>query len=181
MKKILFSALILSLVVIASPKHAHAQMGAAQTIQWDITKVAVVKADQDGAWSLLSNLREIKMYTKGYISDVEIKGSELPFDRIITFADGTKRTEQIDQVDQRYKFMAYQFKENSLPAGITQVNIAVFTKAVDDKAEVKWVVRVDGKGDAKKALVAQLTAEIDKYAEGMTNLFKNSIPAMQMN
>lgn len=181
MKKIVFAIFALSLVVIASPKHAHAQMEAAQTVQWDVTKVAVVKSNQDGAWSLLANLREIKFYTKDFISDVEIKGSELPFDRIITFADGTKRTEQIDQVDQQHKFMAYRFKENTLPAGITGVHVAVFTKAVDEKTEVKWMVRVEGKSDAKKALVAQLTAEFDKYANGMTELFKNAVPAMKMN
>lgn len=181
MKKIIFAIFALSLVVITSPKHAHAQMGAAQTVQWDVTKVAVVKSSQEGAWNMLANLREIKIYTKDFINDVEIKGSELPFDRIITFADGTKRTEQIDQVDQQYKFMAYRFKENTLPAGITNVHIAVFTKDVDGKAEVKWMARIEGKSDAKKALVAQLTAEFDKYANGITDLFKNSVPAMKMN
>ncbi|MNF06774.1 hypothetical protein D3C80_2067980 [compost metagenome] len=77
--------------------------------------------------------------------------------------------------------MAYRFKESSLPAGITNVHIAVFTKPVDGKAEVKWMARIEGKSDAKKALVTQLTAEFDKYANGMTDLFKNSVPAMKMN
>ncbi|MCO4292849.1 SRPBCC family protein [Solitalea sp. MAHUQ-68] len=180
MKKI-FSLMVLGLIIITSPKPAHAQMGAAATIQWDVTKKASIKAEQEAVWSLLSDLKEITLYSKDFIKSAVIKGSSMPFDRVLTFANGTTRVEQIDQIEQEHKFIAYRFTQESLPKGIESAEIAVFTKASGKTTDVEWLARIEGNAEAKKALIAQLTAEFEVYATGMTNLFKNTIPATPMN
>ncbi|UKJ07645.1 hypothetical protein [Solitalea lacus] len=181
MKKIISLIVLLGLIVIASPKPAQAQMAAAQQVSWDVSKIATVKAEQDAVWDLLSNLKEITVYGKGTVKSVEIIGTSLPYDRVLTFSDGAKRKEQIDQIDQRYKFMAYRFKDESLPKGIEKVSIAVFTKDNNGNTEVKWLARIEGNKDAKMSLVEQLTKEAEVYLSGMANLFNNAIPAMKMN
>lgn len=181
MKKIINLMFAFALVVLFNLKTARAQMGEAQQVQWDVTKTANIKSTQEGMWSLLSELDIIALYTKDYIKSAEIKGSDLPFERILTFVDGTSRTENFEQIDQEHKFLSYRFAKNSLPAGIEEVSIAVYTKAKGEETEVKWMAIITGKNDAKKALVAKLNAEFEKYATGLTNLLKNAVPAARMD
>lgn len=181
MKKIVNLIFALALIVLFCPKSARAQMGEAQQIQWDVTKAANIKSAQEDMWSLLSELDIIALYTKDYIKSVEIKGSELPFERILTFVDGTSRTEKFEQIDQEHKFLSYRFAANSLPAGIEEVSVAVYTKAKGEETEVKWMATITGKNDAKKAMVAKLNAEFEKYATGLINLLKNAVPASRMD
>lgn len=173
---------MLGFVVIAALNPARAQeMGAAQVAHWDVTKQATIKADQASVWTLISSMKDLELYTKGFIKSVEIKGNELPFDRILTFADGTTRIEQIDQVMSEHKFLSYQIKAESLPTGIKNVSIGLFTKSKGDLTEVSWQAMIEGSNEAKKAFKAQLSAEFDKYATGLTNLFNNAVPAAKMN
>jgi len=177
----LFGAIFV-LIVIASVKPAQAQeMGTAQKAQWDVTKEATVKADQETVWELISNLKHIGLYTKDFIKSVEVKGTSLPFDRILTFTDGTTRSEQIEQMERQHKFMSYKISAQSLPKGLKDVTIGVFTKAKGESTELSWLAMVEGEKDAKKAFMAQLTVEFEKYASGITNLINNSVPAAKMN
>ncbi|SMO56459.1 SRPBCC family protein [Solitalea koreensis] len=181
MKKTLLAIFILSLVAILSPKRSHAQMGTAQTVEWDVTKIAIVKADQESAWNLLSNLKKITVSSKGFVKSAEIKGSDLPCDRVLIFADGSTRTEEIKQIDQNYKFLVYGIKKESLPKDVESATIAVFTKSKDGMTEVKWLARIEGKAEAKQALKAQLETEFSQYSSGIINLFSTSIPAAKVN
>ncbi|WP_316817786.1 hypothetical protein [Pedobacter nyackensis] len=180
MKKIISLVMALGLIVLFSPKSALAQMGEAQQIKWDVSKDALITSKQEDTWSLLSELDLVKLFAKDYIKSVEVKGDELPFERIITFVNGSSRTEDVVQVDQVQKFLVYNFAKKSLPAGIDEVSVAVFTKAKGDNTEVKWMARVTGKNEAKKALVAELATELEKYATGLTTLIKNAVPAAVM-
>jgi len=181
MKKLHCALFVLGFILVAGLNPASAQeMGGAQVAQWDVTKQATINADQATVWELISDLKNIQLYTKGLIKSVEIKGSTLPFDRILTFEDGTKRTEQIDQIMPEHKFLSYQIKSESLPKGIKDVSIGVFTKSKGDVTEVSWQAMIDGANEAKKALKEQLTAEFEKYASGLTDLIKNSTPAAKM-
>nr|WP_121269314.1 hypothetical protein [Pedobacter schmidteae] len=180
MKKVINLMFAFTLVVWFSPKTAHAQMGEAQQVQWDVTKVADLKFDQESMWDLLSQLDMVALYTKGYVKSVEIKGTEPQFERVLTFVDGTSRTEKFEQIEQEHKFLAYSFAKNSLPTDIQEVSICVFTKAKGKETEVKWVAKITGKDEAKKALVAKLNAEFGKYVAGLTTVIENSVPATVM-
>ncbi|SMD02865.1 SRPBCC family protein [Pedobacter nyackensis] len=182
MKKIYSALFVLGFILLAGLKPASAQeMGGAQAARWDVTKLATVNADQATVWELISNLKNIQLYAKGFIKSVEIKGSTVPFDRIITFEDGTTRTEQIDQVMREYKFLSYQIKAESLPKGLKDVSIGLFTKSKGDSTEVSWQALIEGSNEAKKAFKEQLSVEFEKYASGLTDLIKNSTPAAKMN
>ncbi|MNE61339.1 hypothetical protein D3C80_1565470 [compost metagenome] len=111
------------------------------------------------------------------VKSVEIKGRSIPFDRVLTFSDGSKRIEQVDQIDKQHKFLSYRFKDESLPKGVVSVSIAVFTKNVNGSTEVKWHADIEGEKEAKKALVEQLNKEFDAYLSGLDNMIKNSVPA----
>jgi len=182
MRKLLGAMFVFGFIVIANVKPAQAQeMGAAQKVQWDITKETTMKIDQETVWELLSNLKHIGSYTKDFIKSVEVKGTSLPFDRILTFTDGTTRSEQIEQIERQHKFISYKISAQSLPKGLKDVTIGIFTKAKGESTEVSWLALIEGEKDAKKAFIAQLTAEFEKYASGMTNLLNNSVPAAKMN
>ena len=182
MKKIFSALFVLGFIFGTGLKSASAQeMGGAQVARWDVTKQITLKADQATVWELISNLKGIDVYTKGFIKSVEIKGSTVPFDRIITFEDGTTRTEQIDQIMREYKFLSYQIKAESLPKGLKDVSIGVFTKSKDDSTEISWQAMIEGDKEVKKAFMVQLSAEFEKYASGLTGLIKNSIPAAKLN
>lgn len=173
--------IIVIVVALVSMKSAFAQMGAAQKVVWDVTKVTTIPADQMSVWELLSNPKNMEFYTKGFIKSVEIKGTGLPLERIITFENGTTRTEEINQIEMQHKFMSYQLVGESLPKGLEDVSIAVFTKEKGETTEVSWMAMVLGNDkEAKKMLTDQLKVEFEKYAVGLTNLFKNAVPAAKM-
>ncbi|MNK14974.1 Polyketide cyclase / dehydrase and lipid transport [compost metagenome] len=182
MKKIYSAILVLGFVALAGINPARAQaMGGAQVATWDVTKQTTVKADKQTVWKFISNSKDIEVYTKGFIKSVEIKGTEVPFERIITFTDGTTRTEEIQQLQREGKFVSYQIKAESLPKGVKDVCLGLFiTKSNGDVTEVSWQAMIMGDNEAKKAFKAQLTAEFEKYAAGLTDFFNKATPAAKM-
>jgi hypothetical protein len=178
MKKIvLFLVLLTGLLATKAP----AQMGAAQKITYDINKQAIVNMAQDQVWEILNQPELLQKASNGYASSITVKDANFPVVREVVFADGSKRTETIKQVDMQYKFMVIQLDNVSLPKGVSEGEILVFTRDKDAKCEILWKARIKGSDDGKKVLMEKLNAEFDAYAIGLDKQTKKSIPATPMN
>lgn len=178
MKKILLSILLLTAF---SAIKVNAQMAAAQKVHYDLSKDAVINMPQDEVWDMLNNAELLQKASNGYVTSIIVTDPNFPVEREITFANGTKRKETIKQLDKQYKFMVIQLGTESLPRGIKEAEVCIFTKNKDTSCDVNWKARIKGNAEDKKALMEQLTAEFDNYVIGFDKLTKKSIPAIRMN
>ena len=178
MKKIVLSLLLL---ISLSAVKAYAQMGAAQAVKWDINKSVDINMELDMTWEVFSNNDLLKKASNGYVSAIEVIDANAPVSRKIVFSNGGSRLENITQNEPHNKLIAIDFADTNLPKGIKSAQFAIFIKAKDSKTNVTWRALVKGDEEAKKALIAQLTAEFDNYATGLDKMTKKSIPAARMN
>jgi hypothetical protein len=178
MKKIILSLLVLTGL---SAYKANAQMGEAQKLKWDIEKSVDINMEPDAIWEVFNNNDLLKKASNGYVSAIEVLDASMPVSRKIVFSSGGTRTENITQNEAHNKLIAISFSDSNLPKGIKSAQFAIFFKAKDSKTNVMWRALVKGDEDAKKALIAQLTAEFDSYAVGLDKMTKKSIPATRMN
>lgn len=178
MKKILLSLLLL---IGLSGVKTYAQMEAAQKIKWDLEKNVDVNVEMDMVWDIFSNNDLLKKASNGYISDITVIDANMPVSRKIVFANGGSRLENITQSEAHNKLIAIDFADSNLPKGIKSAQYAIFIKAKDSKTNVMWRAIIKGEAEAKKALIAQLTAEFDSYAVGLEKMTKRVIPAAKMN
>jgi hypothetical protein len=178
MKKIILSILLLTGLSVVTAK---AQMEAAQKITYDVNKDATINMPQDQVWEILNQAELLQKASNGYVTAIFVTDANFPVEREVTFADGTKRKETIKQVDKQYKFMVIQLGTESLPKGIKEAEICIFTKDKDAKCEINWKAKIKGNTEGQKALMDKLTAEFESYALGFEKLTKKSIPAMRMN
>lgn len=178
MKKIILSLLLLTGL---STIKANAQMGAATKVKWDIEKDVVIDMEMDNVWDVFNNNELLKKASNGYVSAIEVIDANMPISRKIVFSNGGSRLENITQNEAHNKLIAINFSDTSLPKGIKSAEYAIFIKAKDSKTAVIWRAKINGKEEAKKALIEQLTAEFDSYAVGLDKMTKKSIPAARMN
>jgi hypothetical protein len=178
MKKILLSLLLL---IGLSGVKTYAQMEAAQKIKWDLEKNVDVNMEMDMVWDIFSNNDLLKKASNGYVSDITVIDANMPVSRKIVFANGGSRLENITQSEAHNKLIAIDFADSNLPKGIKSAQYAIFIKAKDSKTNVMWRAIIKGEAEAKKALIAQLTAEFDSYAVGLEKMTKKVIPAAKMN
>lgn len=178
MKKILLSLLLL---IGLSGVKTYAQMEAAQKIKWDIEKDVDVNMEMDMVWDIFSNNDLLKKASNGYVSNITVIDANMPVSRNIVFANGGSRLENITQSEAHNKLIAIDFADSNLPKGIKSAQYAIFIKAKDSKTNVMWRVIIKGETEAKKALIAQLTAEFESYAAGLEKMTKKVIPAAKLN
>ncbi|WP_316837344.1 SRPBCC family protein [Pedobacter nutrimenti] len=178
MKKIILALLLLTSL---SAIKANAQMEAAQKIKWDVEKSVDINMPLEMTWGVFSNNDLLKKASNGYVSAIEVLDSTPPVSRKIVFSNGSSRVENITQNEPHNKLIAIDFADTNLPKGIKSAEFAIFLKDKDGKTNVTWRGMVKGDGEAKKALVTQLTAEFDSYAAGLDKMTKKSIPATKMN
>ncbi|WP_316788288.1 SRPBCC family protein [Pedobacter frigoris] len=178
MKKIILSLLFLT--SLTSVK-TYAQMGAAQAVKWDISKSVDINMELDMTWEVFSNNEMLKKASNGYVSSIEVLDANSPVSRKIVFSNGGSRIENITQNEPHNRLIAIDFADTNLPKGIKSAEFAIFIKAKDSKTNVTWRALIKGDEEAKKALIAQLTAEFDSYALGLEKMTKKSIPAARMN
>ena len=178
MKKILLSLLLL---IGLSGVKTYAQMEAAQKIKWDIEKNVDVNMEMDMVWDIFSNNDLLKKASNGYVSDITVIDANMPVSRKIVFANGGSRLENITQSEAHNKLIAIDFADSNLPKGIKSAQYAIFIKAKDSKTNVMWRAIIKGEAEAKKALIAQLTAEFESYAAGLEKMTKKVIPAAKLN
>lgn|GEM_PF-1175722 len=178
MKKVLLSLLLLTSL---SAIKTNAQMAAAQQVKYDIVKNADIDMEADSLWQIFNNNELMKKASNGYISAIEVVDTNMPVSRKVVLSNGNSRIENITQNEPHNKFIVIQFSDSALPKGIKSAMMSVVLKAKDSKTNITWRALVKGDGEAKKALIAQLTSEFDSYVAGLDKMTKKSIPAMRMN
>lgn len=178
MKKIILSILLLSTLSVIRSK---AQMPAAQKVKWDVEKSAEINMEMDAVWDIFNNNELLKKASNGYVNAIEVLDATMPISRKIVFSNGGSRSEIITQNEAHNKLIAIDFADTNLPKGIKAAQYAIFIKAKDSKTSIMWRALIKGDEEAKKALIAQLTAEFDAYAIGFDKMTKKSIPAIRMN
>lgn len=156
-------------------------MAAARPVNWDIAKSVDINMEFDNTWEIFNNNELLKKASNGYVTTIEVIDASMPVSRKVIFANGSSRVENITQNEPHNKLMSMEFAETSLPKGIKSAMVVLFFKAKDAKTNIIWRALVKGDDEAKKALVAQLTTEIDSYAVGLDKMTKKVIPAARMN
>ncbi|MEQ7798918.1 hypothetical protein ABDJ41_03805 [Pedobacter sp. ASV1-7] len=178
MKKIILGLLLLTSV---SAVKTYAQMGAATKVNWDIEKNIEINMEMDLVWDIFASNEQLQKASNGYVSAIEVVDPNFPMSRKISFKNGGHRFENITQSEAHNKLIAISFSDTDRPKGIKSAQYAIFIKAKGNQTSVMWRAKVDGNQEAKKALVAQLNAEYDSYAQGLEKMTKKVIPAARMN
>ncbi|MDO5980955.1 hypothetical protein [Flavivirga spongiicola] len=169
MKKI--TTVLFLLLGLIGGKKASAQMGGAQKITWDVDVDVDVKASKSAVWGFLNNNEVLQSYSNGYIKSIRA----IDESREIIFTNGKKRSETIVQTDGVNKFMVIKVNKVSLPKGIKNVRIGIFTKDKGEKkSNIHWVAKIEGGKSEKQILMKQLKAEFDSYVKGFSDI-KNGI------
>ena len=169
MKKITI-ALFLILGLIGGKK-VWAQMAGAQKVTWDVEIRVDVKAAKGDVWRFINDNEKLQYYSNGYVKSVKTIDEELVVSRDIVFSNGKKRSETIVQTDYVNKFMVIKINKASLPKGIKNAEIAIFTKEIDDEnSNIQWLAKIEGNKSKKKILIKQLKAEFESYAKGFGNI-----------
>ncbi|WP_160710794.1 SRPBCC family protein [Chitinophaga solisilvae] len=168
MKK-LFTLLLISFSTVAM-----AQMQAAKKIIPDYTHDTQLKAPPVKIWRIIRDLPQVKEYSNGAIREATIRTVGETRYRDLTFSDGRRRTDEIEQVHESYKFFVFRIKD-PLPAGITAATVTALVESLpdrDDVSVVRWGVILEGEKNARKPLVESLTAEIANYEAGLKKLLE---------
>jgi carbon monoxide dehydrogenase subunit G len=162
------TVILLSFVIgLIATKNVEAQMAAAGKIVWDVEINVDVKTSKGAVWRLINDNEQLQKHSNGYVKSVKTIDEELVVSKEIIFANGKKRTETIAQTDYVNKFMVIQINKSSLPKGIKNAEIAIFTKDIDDdNSNILWVAKIEGKKSSKQKLMDQLKAEFESYAIG---------------
>ena len=148
-----------------------AQMAAAKKIMWDVKVVAKVNTYKGAAWRIITDDEKFPSVSNGTIKSVTTNEEGLDPIREVVFTNGNTRSETIIQTDYVYKFMVIKINKNSLPQGIKNAEIAVFTNEVDDdNSTITWTAKIEGKKSAKQKLKTQLKSEFESYAKGLSTI-----------
>lgn len=148
-----------------------AQMATAQKIVWDIDVKAEVNASQSTVWSYLNNVEKLKQFSNGFVKSIQKKGEVAPVSVNVHFSNGKKRYETITQLNNRNKFMTVKINNESLPKGVKNAEIGIFTESEsDEKTTISWYAKITGDKKGKKILMNQLNSEFEAYRIGFGNL-----------
>lgn len=153
---------------------AIAQMEAAQKVTPEYLHETRINNHPPDIWQVIRDLPKVKDYSNGMITEVNIRTERGTQYRDLVFADGRKRTDEIEQVQETYKFFVFQIS-SPLPAGVTKAIITALVESIPGSkgtSVVRWSIIMDGEKAAKKALTDSLTAEIANYEAGLKKLLE---------
>ncbi len=99
-----------------------AQMGEAQKVVPEYLHETLIKSDPPKIWQTIRDLPKVKDYSNGTVSEVIIRTTGGTQYRDITFSDGRKRTDEIEQVHDVYKFFVFQIS-TPLPLAFPKLSL----------------------------------------------------------
>ncbi|MBC9929183.1 SRPBCC family protein [Chitinophaga qingshengii] len=165
---------LLLLVLICWSSVSMAQMQAAQKIIPDYTHETQVKSTPVKIWRVIRDLPQVKEYSNGMIREVNIRTVNDTKFRDLVFSDGRKRTDEIEQVHDQYKFFVFHVQD-PLPAGIRKAVVTALVESLPDKDDVsvvRWSIILEGDKSGRKPLVETLSAEIANYEAGLKKMLE---------
>ncbi len=164
----------LLLLMICWSGAAAAQMQAAQKVTPEYRHETRIKSDPPAIWQIIRDMPKVKDYSNGMITGVNIRTTGGTQFRDLEFADGRKRTDEIEQVHETYKFFVFQVSAPLVP-GVTKAIVTVLVESLPDSKDtsvVRWSIIMDGDKSAKKVLTDSLIAEIANYEAGLKKLLE---------
>ncbi|MBV7533986.1 hypothetical protein [Chitinophaga sp. sic0106] len=165
---------LFTLLLICCSMAAMAQIQAAQKIIPEYLHESQIKSTPVKIWRTIRDLPKAKEYSNGMIKEIDIRTVGQVSYRDLVFADGTKRTDEIEQVHDQYKFFVFNIQD-PLPKGVSKAIITALVESRpdnDDVAVVRWSIIMEGDKSARKPLVESLTAEIANYEAGLKKLLE---------
>ncbi|MGX5817177.1 hypothetical protein ACWKWU_03225 [Chitinophaga lutea] len=164
----------LLLLLICWSGTAMAQMGAAQKVVPEYLHETRIKNDPPKIWQTIRDLPKVKDYSNGMITEVNIRTEGGTQFRDLVFADGRKRTDEIEQIHDIYKFFVFHISAPQTP-GVSKAIVTALVESLPDSQDtsvVRWSIIMEGNKAAKKALTDSLIAEIGQYEAGLKKLLE---------
>jgi len=164
----------LLLLLVCWSGTAMAQMEAAQRIEPEYLHETRIKNDPPTIWQTIRDLPKVKDYSNGTITEVNIRTVGGTQFRDLVFADGRKRTDEIEQIHDTYKFFVFHVAA-PLPSGVSKAIVTALVESLPDSigtSVVRWSIIMEGNKSAKKALTDTLVAEIANYEAGLKKLME---------
>lgn len=151
-----------------------AQMAAAKKIIPDYTHETQIKSTPVKIWRVIRDLPQVKEYSNGMVREVNVRTVNDTKYRDLTFSDGRKRTDEIEQIHDQYKFFVFHVQD-PLPAGISKAIVTALVESMPDKDDVsvvRWSIILEGDKAGRKPLVDSLSAEIANYEAGLKKMLE---------
>ncbi len=166
----------LLLILVCWSGTVMAQMEAARKINPEYLHETRIKSDPPTIWQTIRDLPKVKDYSNGAITEVNIRTVGGTQFRDLVFADGRKRTDEIEQVHDTYKFFVFRVAA-PLPSGVSKAIVTALVESIPDSigtSVVRWSIIMEGNKSAKKALTDTLVAEIANYEAGLKKLMEQA-------
>jgi hypothetical protein len=147
-----------------------AQMEAARKISWDYDTTVIFNKPVPVLWNTIKDPAQWAAISNGYIASIDVKGEAQYLKREITFADGSKRKDEVTQYQPEYKFIVLKIID-PVPASIKD-NTFAFTAATEGEgiSSLHVFFRADGDKTDKMILINRLRMEVANYMEGLKKL-----------
>lgn len=144
-----------------------AQMEAAQKISWDYDTTVKFNKPVPALWDAIKDPAKWAAISNGYITSIDVKGETHNLKREITFADGSKRKDEVTQYQPEYKFIVLKITD-PVPVSVKN-NTLAFTAATegDGVSSLHVFFRAEGDEAQKSILINTLRKEIANYMEGL--------------
>lgn len=154
-------------ILLLSATRANAQMAAAQKVMWNWDSVSTFKSPSLAVWDLLKVTDKWNEISNGFVSSVTVTGNQSNQVRVLKFADGRERNDEVAQLQPEYKLLVIKLSA-PFPEGIEEGRMAFFTKVKEGGGtELRITILVNGEKKAKAKLVEELRQEAVAYAAGL--------------
>lgn len=164
----------LVLLLVCWSGAATAQMEAAQKVVPEYLHETRIQADPPKVWQTIRDLSKVKDYANGMIAEVNIRTQGGTWFRDLVFADGRKRTDEIEQVHDVYKFFVFHVHAPLTP-GVSKAIVTALVESLPGSkgtSVIRWSIIMEGDKSAKKILTDSLIAEIANYEAGLKELLE---------
>ncbi|MDI3321179.1 SRPBCC family protein [Pinibacter soli] len=159
--------LLIVFFCVANYSCSFAQMQAAQKTSWDFDTTVKFNKPVPALWDAIKDPAKWATISNGYITSIDAKGEAQNLKREITFADGSKRKDEVTQYQPEYKFIVLKVTD-PVPASIT-TNTLAFHAATEGEgiSSLHIFFRAEGDEAQKAGLISALRKEIANYMEGL--------------
>lgn len=165
-----YKFLVILFFCVANYSCSFGQMEAAQKIAWDFDTTVTFNKPVPVLWNALKNPADWAAISNGYITSINAKGETVNLRREITFADGSKRKDEITQYQPEYKFIVLKITD-PVPASVTN-NTLAFSASTEGEgvSSLHIFFRAEGDEAQKAVLINSLRKEVVNYLEGLRKL-----------
>ncbi|MBV4357612.1 SRPBCC family protein [Pinibacter aurantiacus] len=165
-----YKYLLIVFFCVATNASSFAQMQSAQKQTWDFDTTVKFNKPVPALWDAIKDPAKWATISNGYITSIDAKGETQNLKREITFADGSKRKDEVTQYQPEYKFIVLKITD-PVPASITENTLAVHAATEGEGVSSLHIFfRAEGDEAQKAILISTLRKEIEHYMEGLQKM-----------